>query len=299
MGKSIKIRKYRKEDVFWGSILIAPTFFGLVILNIKPAIDTFILSFQKSSGFGKSVWAGGKNYQKILTDPEVIQAIMNTLVYAIIAVPAIIILSLFTAVLMNQKIRGISVYRTFFFLPVVATPAAVAMVWRWLYNSDYGLVNYLLSLLGIKGPHWLTDPTVSILAIAIVGIWSTVGYNMVLLLSGLQEIPRDYYESAELDGANAIKQFFSITLPLVSPTLFFVLITTIINSLQVFDLIFMMIDKTNAALPKTQSLVYLFYKQSFVMNDKGYGSAIVMVLLLIILAVTAIQIKVQKKWVHY
>ena len=122
---------------------------------------------------------------------------------------------------------------------------------------------------------------------------------MILLLSGLQEIPRDYYESAEIDGAGPIRQFFTITLPLVTPTLFFVMVTTIINSLQVFDLIFMMIDKTNAALPKTQSLVYLFYKQSFIMNDKGYGSAIVMVLLMIIMVITVIQVKAQKKWVNY
>lgn len=221
------------------------------------------------------------------------------LLYTCIAVPFIILLSLLAAVLMNQKVKGISVYRTLYFLPVVATPAAVAMVWRWLYNSDYGLFNYLLSLLGMKSVNWLTDPNISILSIAIVGIWSTIGYNMVLLLSGLQEIPKDYYESADIDGAGPIKQFFSITLPLVSPTLFFVMITTIINSLQVFDLIFMMIDKTNAALPKTQSLVYLFYKQSFIMNDKGYGSTVVMVLLAIIMIVTVIQVKVQKSWVNY
>lgn len=299
MKGKLATKKYKKEEVAWALLLIAPTFFGLIILNIKPAIETLILSFQKSSGFGKTVWAGLENYQRLFTDQEVIQAVINTLLYTCIAVPFIIILSLLAAVLMNQKVKGISVYRTLYFLPVVATPAAVAMVWRWLYNSDYGLFNYLLSLLGIKSVNWLTDPNISILSIAIVGIWSTIGYNMVLLLSGLQEIPKDYYESADIDGAGPIKQFFSITLPLVSPTLFFVMITTIINSLQVFDLIFMMIDKTNAALPKTQSLVYLFYKQSFIMNDKGYGSTVVMILLAIIMIVTVIQVKVQKSWVNY
>ncbi|OTN89564.1 hypothetical protein A5819_002062 [Enterococcus sp. 7E2_DIV0204] len=299
MEKKINRCKYNQEEILWGAILIAPTLMGLIILNIKPAIETLILSFQKSSGFGKTVWAGLENYKKLIGDPEVTQAVINTLAYTLIAVPFIIVLSLVAAVLMNQKVKGISFYRTLYFLPVVATPAAVAMVWRWLYNSDYGIINYLFSLVGLKGASWLTNPHTSILAIAIVGIWSTVGYNMVLLLSGLQEIPKDYYESAEIDGAGAIKQFFSITLPLVSPTLFFVMVTTIINSLQVFDLIFMMIDKTNAALPKTQSLVYLFYKQSFIMNDKGYGSAIVMVLLVIIMLITVLQVKVQKKWVNY
>lgn len=292
-------KKYEKEQVFWGLILIAPTLIGLIVLNIKPAIDTLILSFQKSGGFGKTEWAGFANYQRLFADKEVLQAIWNTLLYTLVAVPFIVILSMIAAVLMNQKIKGISVYRTLYFLPVVATPAAVAMIWRWLFNGDYGIINYLLSKIGVAGPNWLTNPNTAILAIAIVGIWSTVGYNMILLLSGLQEIPRDYYESAEIDGAGPIRQFFTITLPLVTPTLFFVMVTTIINSLQVFDLIFMMIDKTNAALPKTQSLVYLFYKQSFIMNDKGYGSAIVMVLLMIIMVITAIQVKAQKKWVNY
>lgn len=292
-------KKYEKEQVFWGLILIAPTLIGLIVLNIKPAVDTLILSFQKSGGFGKTEWAGLANYQRLFADKEVLQAIWNTLLYTLVAVPFIVILSMLAAVLMNQKIKGISVYRTLYFLPVVATPAAVAMIWRWLFNGDYGIINYLLSKVGIAGPNWLTNPNTAILAIAIVGIWSTVGYNMILLLSGLQEIPRDYYESAEIDGAGPIRQFFTITLPLVTPTLFFVMVTTIINSLQVFDLIFMMIDKTNAALPKTQSLVYLFYKQSFIMNDKGYGSAIVMVLLMIIMVITVIQVKAQKKWVNY
>lgn len=294
-----KRRKYEKEQVLWGWLLIAPTFIGLLVLNIIPAFQTFILSFQKSGGFGQKAWAGLENYQRLISDTEVLQAVGNTLIYTAISVPFIIVLSMFSAVLMNQKIKGISVYRTLFFLPVVATPAAVAMIWRWLFNSDYGIINHLLLKVGIVGPNWLTNPKTAILAIAIVGIWSTVGYNMVLLLSGLQEIPKDFYESAEIDGASPFRQFFSITLPLVTPTLFFVLVTTVINSLQVFDLIFMMIDKTNAALPKTQSLVYLFYKHSFIMNDKGYGSAIVMVLLLIIMIVTAIQIKTQKKWVNY
>ncbi|MGO2082566.1 carbohydrate ABC transporter permease [Vagococcus sp.] len=295
----LQLKKYKKDQIFWGIIFIAPTLLGLMVLNIIPAIQTLIMSFQKSGGFGKTQWAGLENYQKLFSDTEVWQAVANTLLYTIIAVPFIIVLSMISALLLNQKIKGISFYRTLFFLPVVATPAAVAMIWRWLFNSDYGIINVLLEKIGIDGPSWLTNPHTAIIAIAIVGIWSTVGYNMVLLLSGLQEIPKDFYESANIDGASPIKQFFSITLPLVTPTLFFVLVTTIINSLQVFDLIFMMIDKTNAALPKTQSLVYLFYKHSFIMNDKGYGSAIVMILLMIIMLITAVQVKLQKKWVNY
>ena len=182
---------------------------------------------------------------------------------------------------------------------MVAAPAAIAMVWRWLYNSEFGLINYLLSLVRIDGPRWLSDPKVALISIAIVGIWSAVGYNMVLLLAGLQEIPGDYYEAANIDGAGPIKQFFTITLPLVSPTMFFVVVTSIISAMQVFDTIFMMIDKTSMAVEGTQSLVYLFYQYSFLVNDKGYGSAIVMILLLMIMVITFIQVKIQNKWVNY
>lgn len=214
-------------------------------------------------------------------------------------IPFIIIFSLLVAVLLNQKIKGKSIYRVIYFLPMVAAPAAVAMVWKWLFNSEFGLINYLLSLIGIQGPQWVSDPNFALIAIAIVGIWSAVGYNMILLLAGLQEIPKDYYEAANVDGAGPIRTFFKITLPLLSPTMFFVVVTSVIGSLQVFDTIFMMIDKTNVAIEGTQSLVYLFYKYSFVVNDQGYGSAIVMLLLAIIMVITFIQLKVQKKWVHY
>ncbi len=279
--------------------MIAPTLIGLLILNIIPVIQTFLLSFQKVGAFGDGQWVGFSNYIKMFKDPAVLGATFNTFKYAIIVVPVTVIFSLVVAVLLNKKIKGVSLYRTIYFLPMVAAPAAIAMVWRWLYNSEFGLINYLLSIIGIKGPQWLSDPTIAMISIAIVGIWSSVGYNMVLLLAGLQEIPKDYYEAASIDGASPIRQFFTITLPLVSPTMFFVVVTSIISAMQVFDVIFMMIDKTSVALEGTQSLVYLFYQYSFVMNDKGYGSAIVMLLLVIIMIITAVQVKVQEKWVNY
>ena len=301
--KSVKVKKKISKSTLnewkWGYIMIFPTFIGLMVLNIIPAIETLILSFEKAGAFGKSTWIGLDNYKNLIQDPAVIRAVYNTLGYTIISVPAIVILSLIVAVLLNQKIKGRSVYRTIYFLPMVAAPAAIAMVWRWLFNSDYGLINYVLSIIGINGPKWITDPNVALISIVIVGVWSAIGYNMVLLLAGLQEIPKDYYEAASIDGASPLRQFFTITVPLVSPTMFFVVVTSIINAFQVFDIIFMMIDKTSTAIERTQSLVYLFYKHSFVLNDKGYGSAILMLLLAIIMIVTVIQVKCQKKWVNY
>lgn len=294
-----KFSKRTLNEWKWGYIMVFPTFVGLMVLNIIPAVQTLLLSFEKAGAFGKSTWVGLENYKKLIQDPAVIKATINTLKYTIITVPSIVILSLIVAVLLNQKIKGKTVYRTIYFLPMVAAPAAIAMVWRWLFNSEYGLINYLLSIVGIHGPEWITNPNVALISIAIVGIWSAIGYNMVLLLAGLQEIPKDYYEAASIDGASPIRQFLTITIPLVSPTMFFVVVTSVISAFQVFDIIFMMIDKTSTALEGTQSLVYLFYKYSFVLNDKGYGSAIVMLLLAIIMIVTVIQVKCQKKWVNY
>lgn len=291
--------KYRKDQVIWGYIFIFPTALGLILLNIWPAIQTAILSFQKTVGFGDTEWVGLRNYQKMFADGEVFQSLLNTLIYAVVSIPSIVVLSLLVAVLMNRKVKGLSIYRTIYFLPVVAAPSAVAMIWRWMFNNDYGLINNMLAKIGIDGPAWLTDPSIAIYSIIIVGVWSAIGYNMVLLLAGLQEIPKDYYEAAEIDGASPIQQFFNITLPLVTPTLFFVVVTTVINAFQVFDVIFMMITPDSTAMFKSQSLAYLFYKHSFILNDKGYGSAIVMFLLVIILIITAIQMKLQKKWVNY
>ncbi|AGK95740.1 carbohydrate ABC transporter permease [Clostridium pasteurianum] len=287
------------QDHTWAYIMIAPTIIGLIILNIWPLIQTVILSFNTVDGFNQMQWSGLTNFKKLFDDPEVWQATWNTLKYTIISVPIGVILSLVVAVLLNANIKGKTIYRVIYFLPVVSAPAAIAMVWKWLYNSDYGLFNYILSLVGIHGPKWLSDPKIALLSIIVVGIWSVLGYNMIILLAGLQEIPKTFYEAAEIDGAGPIRRFFAITFPLVSPTMFFVVITSIIGGLQIFDLIFMMIDRTNGALQSTESLVYLFYKYSFVMNDKGYGSAIVTLLLVIILAITVVQLKLQKKWVHY
>ncbi len=219
---------------------------------------------------------------------------MNTFKYAIIEVPFSIAIALVLAVLLNRKMVGRAAYRTIFFLPMVAAPAAIAMVWRWLYNSEFGLLNHIL---GAK-VNWISNPSIAVYAVAVIGVWSILGYNMVLFLAGLQDIPKDYYEASSIDGANGIYQFFHITIPLLSPTIFFVAITRVIGGLQVFDLIFMVMDKNNPALYKTQSLVYLFYQESFVNNNKGVGSAIVVFLLIIIMVITVLENKAQK-YVYY
>lgn len=284
----------------WGWFLAAPTVIGLVILNIIPAIQTFYLSFFKSGDFGRgNIFVGLENYRKLINDTQVWYAVRNTLLYTLLVVPASVFLAAVIAVLLNKNIKGKSIYRSIYYMPVIATPAAVTMVWRWLYNNHYGLINYILKQLGLNPVNWIDDPNVALLSIAIISIWSTTGYNMVLILAGLQEIPAVYYEASNIDGANAITQFFRITIPLVSPTLFFVVTTSVIQCMQVFDVVYMMIDVARPSYDSTVSLVYLFYNNSFKYLNKGYGSAIVMVLLLVISIITVIQVKLQKKWVNY
>ena len=297
-GKQQKVKgtaRARSENIR-GWLFVLPTMIGLIVLNIYPIINTIKQSFFKTGDFGRGdIFIGVDNYVKMLSDSETWDALLATFKYAIIEVPFSIAISLVLAVLLNRKMRGRSAYRTIFFLPMVCAPAAVAMVWRWLFNSEFGLINHIF---GVK-VQWVSDPNIAIYAIAVIGVWSIIGYNMVLFISGLQEVPRDYYEAASIDGASGVRQFFSITIPLISPTIFFVCVTRIIGALQVFDLIFMVMDAGNPALQKTQSLVYLFYQSSFVERDMGYGSTIVVFLLVIIMILTVFQMIAQKKWVYY
>ncbi len=293
-------KKGSLNEALWGWAMVAPTIIGLVVLNIIPIFQTLKMSFHKSGDFGRNdIFVGLANYQRMLGDAQVWQATWNTFKYTLLVVPTTVVLAILLAVLLNSKIKGRHVYRTIFFLPMVAAPAAVTMVWKWLYNTDFGLINFVLGKMGIGPVNWIEDPKIAMYSIAVIGIWSTVGYSMILILAGLQEIPKDYYEAAKIDGASPVKQFFQITLPLVSPTLFFVVVTSIIQSMQVFDVIYMMEDIRSPAYDKTVSLVYLFYNNSFKYTDKGYGSTIVILLLVIILLITALQMKAQKKWVHY
>ena len=299
MAKTTKSQartKRERSEFLWGWLFILPTTIGLIVLNIIPIFQTIYQSFFKTGDFGKgNIFIGLQNYQKVFADKEIWQALINTFKYAIVEVPFSIVIALVLAVLLNRKMKGRSVYRTIIFLPMVAAPAAVAMVWRWLFNSEFGLLNHIFN----TKINWISDPRIAVFAIAVIGVWSIIGYNMVLFLSGLQEIPRDYYEAASIDGATGVKQFFHITIPLLSPTIFFVMVTRVIGAMQVFDLIFMVMDRNSPALYKTQSLVYLFYQNSFVQNNKGYGSTIVVLLLVVIMIMTVFQNIAQKKWVHY
>jgi len=293
-----KMSAAQKKEMLWGLAFVAPTILGLIILNFYPVINTLYQSFCKTGDFGKgNTFVGLANYAKALSTNggETWGALWNTVKYALIEVPFGVAISLILAVLLNKKLKGTSIYRTIFFLPMVCAPAAVAMVWGWLYNQKYGLLNNLFG----SNIAWISDPKIAWISIGIIGVWSVIGYNMVLFISGLQEIPSDYYEAAAIDGATGIKQFFYITLPLLSPTTFFIVQTRMIGALTVFDLMFMVMDASSPALSSVQSLVYIFYKYAFTLGNKGYGAALVMVLVVFIMIVTVILQKAEKKLVYH
>lgn len=295
-----RISAATRNEWYWAWGLIAPTIAGLIMLNIVPIFQTLYLSLFKSGAFGKgNIFIGLDNYKKLLLDTQVWCATRNTLVYTFCVVLITTVLALLLAVALSGNIRGRGLYRTIYFIPMVATPAAVTLIWKWLLNYRFGFINRVLTALGVTAVDWIDNPDVAMLSIILVGVWSTVGYSMVLLIAGLQEIPKDYYEAAQIDGAKPVNRFFHITLPLVSPTLFFVLVTSVITAMQVFDIVYMMIGVSSPSYDRTVSLVYLFYNNSFKYSNKGFGSAIIMILLAIILLITAAQNRLQRKWVNY
>lgn len=279
--------------------MIAPVTLGLGIFYFYPFFKVFFDSFHEVGAFNKTKWIGLTNYQKMMTDTVMWQSLGNTVRYVLVIVPATLILSLLLAVMLNARIKGRSVFRVIYFIPAITMGAAVAMIWKWIFNGDYGILNYILGMFGISPIQWLSNPNLTWLAISIVAVWMNVGYNMIILLAGIQGISRSYYESASLDGANGVQQFFNITLPLVTPTMFFVLITTLISTFQTFDVIYMMISSKSLANEAAQSVVVYFYRNAFEFSKKGYASAIAILLFVIIMLVTLFQMKMQKKWVNY
>ena len=290
-----KLSAAARREENWGWIMVAPTIIGLFVLNIWPFLQTIYTSFCEHLGFGKYKFIGPQNYIDMFGNTEFWKATWNTVWFCVLTVPIGMVLALFVAMLLNTKVKFKGGFRTIFFLPLVCAPAAVAMVWQWIFNGEYGILNQILG----TNIQWITNPKTAVLAVAIVSVWSSVGYDAVLLLAGLQNIPKTLYEANSIDGAGKVKQFFTITLPMVSPTLFVVMIMRLMSAVKVYDLIYMMVEETNPAVTSVQSLMYLFYRESFIAGSRGTGSAIVIWTVLLIGLITVIQFYGQKKWVTY
>lgn len=299
MKRNRSFKKYKKDQVLTAALFISPLYLGIIIFYLVPMFQSVFYSFTEWGMFGGYTVVGLDNYKRLFQDPELLRALKNTFTYALFTVPFAMFIAIFIAVLLNAKIKGKSFYRVIYFLPAVTMTSAIAMIWKWIFNSEFGILNQFLGIFGINGPSWLTDSNWAMISLVVVGIWSSLGTAIVIYLAGLQGISSSFYEAAEMDGAGPIRKFFSVTLPLLTPTIFFNLITSLIGALQVYDLIYLMFSETNPALKSVQSISFLFYRYSFVFNEKGYGAAIVVMLLLITLVITAINFSLQKKWVHY
>jgi len=272
---------------------------GLLIFYVFAFGQNIYDSFTNKSSFGIPAFIGLENYRKLFSAPYFYQSLINTLAYVMLCVPLVVTISVILATLLNAGIRGTGLYRTLVFLPAVTLPAAIALMWKWLLNYEFGLINALVGALGVGTRAWLSDPQVVLMAVSMVFVWGGVSYQVIVLLAGLQGIDRSYYEASRIDGAGSVQQFFSITLPLLSPSIFFVTVTSIINVFQIFDIIYLIIPQYSSGSAASRSLATYFFEEAFVKFHKGYGAAIAVVLFILILLVTLLQMVMQKKWVHY
>lgn len=291
--------RMRRNDLFWAAVFITPTLLGLLVFYLWPVVRTLLISFTETGPFGGSEFVGLGNYRELLGDARLWETMLNTVKFTGVALLGIPIALVIAALLSTEGLRGVRVYRVLYFLPVVTMPAAVGLIWRTLYNGDVGVVNAMLRAVGFEGTNWLSNPDTALYAIAAVGIWLGLGTQIVIFLAAIQGVPKDLYEAAALDGAGRIRQFWSITLPQISPSIFFISVLAVIGALQTFDLIFVMTGPTNPAYPQAETIVAQFYQRGFVENHQGYAAAIALVILVVIVAVTALQFRLQKRWVHY
>ncbi len=294
-------QKYNRGEAIAGLLFISPWIIGFTVFTVISMIWSLRLSFSDydlATNRGEPV--GWENYQLLIEDPKVLTSLGNTFYYALLAVPAEMILALALAWLLSSVRRGRGVFRTIFYLPKMTPVVATASVFLLLLNGNSGAVNQLLGFFGIPGPQWLTDPAWVKPAIVIMSLWTVAG-SMVILLAALQNVPRELYEAAATDGASRWRQFISITIPLISPTLFFLTIVNTIAALQVFDQAYLLFYRDGTSSAPDAALfygVYLF-QQAFRQFNFGLAAAMAWLLFVIILAITAIQIQVGNRLVHY
>lgn len=277
---------------------LLPSFLGLLVFKVGAMLYSLYISFTEWNLFGDPEFVGLKNYITIFQDERFYEELKNTLFFIVGYLPAVLVLSMGIALLLNSKVRCVNAFRGLFFLPVITSWVAVSMIWKGLLNPEFGIINSIIESVGLTGPAWLQDPAFVMPAVILVSVWKDVGFLSIIFLGGLQGISQEYYEAAQIDSANKWQQFKKITLPLISPTTFYALIITIINSFQVFDQIWIMTSGEPTA-DLVPVMVTEIYKNSFQYQKMGYATALSWILFAIIIAVTIFQNVMQKKWVHY
>lgn len=286
-------------EAIWGYVFLSPWLLGMIFFIGGPILASLILSFCEWDLIQKPKFIGFDNFLKIFTsDKRFWASLYNTFYYTVFSVPLGIAGSIAVALFMNQKWKTVRLLRTIYYLPSVTAGVASAIIWMWLFNPDFGLINYVLSLFGIKGPLWLADETWSKPALIIMGLWG-VGGNMIIYLAGLQGIPKQLYEAAEIDGAGMWAKFRHITIPMLTPVIFFNLIMSIVWSFQIFTQVYVMTGGQGGPSDSTLVLVLYIYQHAFKFHNMGYASALAWILFIIILIFTLIQFKFAGGWVHY
>jgi multiple sugar transport system permease protein len=281
----------------WALLFLAPTLIGLAVLSAGPILATLAISVTKWDLLTAPQPVGLDNYVALLSDDRFLKALRNTFFYTIVSVPLGLAIALGLALALNVKIRGIAWIRTAYFLPVVTSTIAIALVWQWIYSPDSGLLNDVIGIFGIPAQRWLGNPTLAMPSIVAMSIWQGLGVNVIIFLAGLQAIPSELLDAASVDGAGRWARFRGVVLPLLTPAIFFTGVLSLIGAFQVFDQVFVLVKPrpTDATI----TIVYFIYENGFKFFKMGYASAASWILFLIVALFTAIYFWSQDRWVHY
>lgn len=280
-----------------GYLFVLPSLLFLAVFVVYPILNAFYLSLHRYTLLEAPVWNGLTNYRLLLDDSRFFKALGNTLLFALMTVPVGTVVSLLLAVLINLPLRGITFFRTAYYLPVVTSFVAVSFIWLWIYEPQFGVLNRLLETLGLPTAAWLRDPNTALLSIAILSIWKNAGYNMIIFLAGLQGIPEYLYEAAEIDGAGPVQRFWYVTVPMLSPTTFFVFIVYFIGALQMFVQAWILTQ--GGPLDSTLTVVYLIYQNGFEFLKMGYAAAMSVILFVFITVITYINTRIVRYDTHF
>ena len=290
-------RRKLSREAIWGYVFVGPWIIGFLVFTLGPVVASFGLSFMDYELISAPTWRGLRNYGELLTRDRLFGlSLYNTVYYTLFSVPLGTIVAFLLALLLNVQLPGMNLYRTVFYLPAVTAGVAVSLLWIWLFNSRFGLINFLLRSIGLPGPGWLVDPIWAKPAFILMSVWG-VGGTVVIFLAGLQGVPRSLYEAAEIDGANTLQRLRHVTIPLMTPVIFFNMIVGIIGSFQVFTAAYVITQGG----PQYSTLFYVLYlfRQGFRLLRMGYAAAMAWILFIIIVVLTLIQLRLSTKWVYY
>ncbi len=295
-GERATVRTFLEPAAF-----LAPFLIGLILFTLYPFINVFLISFKEGYKVlsGEFTSFGFQNYETVMSDPNFLNGLKNTGLYVVLVVPIATVLSLLIATLLNNDIKLKGFFQTCYFLPMVTSITAIGLVWKWLFNFDYGLINYFLSVFGIDPVNWLNNPAYNLAALVIYGVWSMIPFTTILLLAGFQNVNPQYYTAARADGAKGGRIFFRITLPLLAPTIGLTLIVNMISASKVFSELFPLFNGQPGSAYSLYTVVYYLYDAFFVKWKLGRAAASAVILFAIVLVLTMIQLFIQRKWKNY